>query len=278
MQVNERTAGPGKLITVTGIDGAGKTTLATALNAALTADGHDVVLAGKLEAQIPGDSDPAAYLKRVRAVVYDRPATVSAATGDHYWLFALAAWYTLQDQFIIRPALQAGTHVILDNSHHKILARYGARATVPGHLARLVFAHLSTPDIVLLLQVSPGQALARKQSFTPLETGHTGTASSAFLTYQTEVARQLRQQAGQSWAIIDVDDKPATQVLAEAMAALRCRLRPCSCHRAATLPHREDGTCKPIRRPSTSGTASPGPAAHRYSCSPTPARNCTASR
>ena len=69
------------------------------------------------------DEDLSEYLDSVNAVVYRRKASVAAACGDHYWLFALAAWYSLQDRHIVRPALQAGTHVILDNSHHKILAR-----------------------------------------------------------------------------------------------------------------------------------------------------------
>ena len=110
----------GKLITVAGIDGAGKSTLAAALHGALKDAGHDAVLIGKHTTEVPADAALSAYLDSLNAIVYRRDQAVGAACGDHYWLFALAAWYSLQDRLVIQPALQAGTHVILDNAHHKI--------------------------------------------------------------------------------------------------------------------------------------------------------------
>ena len=162
----------GKLIAVTGIDGAGKTTLAASLHAALDHSGHDAILVGKHTTEIPMSAELSEYAGSLNAVIYRRKASVSAACGDHYWLFALAAWYSLQDQLIIQPALRAGTHVILDNSHHKILARYAVNPECPPRLARQVFAHLTPPDIVLFSS-SPREALRRKQAFSSLEAGHT---------------------------------------------------------------------------------------------------------
>lgn len=119
----------GRVITLTGIDGAGKSTLASRLHQALADAGHPVLLIGKNNTTVPMDTELSAYLDRLNALVYRRDPRVAQACGDHYWLLALAAWYTLQDTVVIQPALAAGTHVILDNAHHKILARY---AVTPG--------------------------------------------------------------------------------------------------------------------------------------------------
>ncbi len=93
----------GKLITVAGIDGAGKSTLAAALHGALKGAGHYAVLIGKHTTEVPADAALSAYLDSLNAIVYRRDQAVGAACGDHYWLFALAAWYSLQDRLVIRP-------------------------------------------------------------------------------------------------------------------------------------------------------------------------------
>jgi len=197
--VSAGTARTGKLVTVAGIDGAGKSTLAASLHAAVNASGQEAILVGKHTTKVPMSADLSEYVDSVNAVIYRRKISVCAASGDHYWLFALAAWYSLQDRLIIQPALQAGTHVILDNAHHKILARYAVNPEVPTDLARQVFAHLTAPQIVLFLNVTPRQALARKQEFSSLESGHTGSTGNAFISYQDSVADQLRQQADNAW-------------------------------------------------------------------------------
>lgn len=220
-----QTEQPGKLITAAGIDGAGKSTLATALHTALKDSGQDAVLIGKHTTEVPMDADLSAYLDDLNAVVYRRPAAVGAACGDHYWLFALAAWYSLQDRLTIQPALRAGTHVILDNAHHKIVARYATNPGIRNDLAQQVFAHLTPASLVLFLQLDPEEALRRKGEFTALEAGHTGATGEAFVTYQNTVTAHLRQQAVvQDWASIDVTGKDPGTVLKEALGLLSARL------------------------------------------------------
>jgi thymidylate kinase len=235
------TASPaGKLITVAGIDGAGKSTLAAALHGALKDGGHDAVLIGKHTTEVPADAALSAYLDSLNASVYRRDQAIGAACGDHYWLFALAAWYSLQDRLVIQPALQAGTHVILDNAHHKIIARYAASPDVPAGLAPQVFAHLTPADLILFLRISPQEALRRKGVFTPLEAGRTGATREAFVSYQDDVTARLREQAGQEgWAPIDVTGLPPGSVLDQALAMLTARLgiispRPSAASRSST--------------------------------------------
>jgi dTMP kinase len=216
----------GREITVVGIDGAGKSTLAARLHQALNDGGHKAILVGKHSTDVPMDPELSAYVDRLNALVYRRDARVAQACGDHYWLLALAAWYTLQDKVVIQPALAAGTHVILDNAHHKILARYAVNPDVSTSLAEQVFAHLTEPDLVFFLRIDARAALARKGEFSSLETGHSGGADEDFIRYQDTVLAQLRdhEQRG-GWLSMDVTDMDRDAVFKTAADALADRLQ-----------------------------------------------------
>ncbi|WP_424534253.1 dTMP kinase [Sphaerisporangium viridialbum] len=216
----------GREITVTGIDGAGKSTLAARLHQALNDAGHPAILVGKHSTEVPMDAELSAYLDRLNALVYRRDARVAQACDDHYWLLALAAWYTLQDKLVIRPALAVGTHVILDNAHHKILARYAVNPDVPTHLAEQVFAHLTEPDLVIFLRIGAREALRRKGEFTSLETGHSGSGDEDFIRYQSTVLAQLQEQGERGgWLSLDVTSMDRDTVFKTAADALTDRLQ-----------------------------------------------------
>ncbi|MCX5418015.1 AAA family ATPase [Streptomyces sp. NBC_00059] len=219
------TPAAGKLITFVGGDGAGKSTLAARLHQALNDAGHTAVLIGKHSTDVPQDPELSAYLDRLNELVYRRDARVAQACGDHYWLLALASWYTLQDRLVIQPALAAGTHVVLDNAHHKILARYAVNPEVSPGLCEHVFAHLTQPDLVFFLNIGAHEALVRKGSFTSLEAGHAGGGDEDFIRYQDTVLDQMREQAQRgTWLTLDVAQLDRDQVFKAAAAALADRL------------------------------------------------------
>ncbi|RGA04285.1 thymidylate kinase [Microbispora triticiradicis] len=218
-------AARGRQITVTGIDGAGKSTLAARLHLALLDAGHPAILVGKHTTDVLMDPDLSAYLDRLNELVYRRDVRVAQACGDHYWLLALAAWYSLQDKLVIQPALAAGTHVILDNAHHKILARYAVNPAVSTHLAEQVFAHLTEPDLVIFLRLGAREALRRKGEFTLLETGHSGSGDEDFIRYQDTVLAQLNEQEERgNWLSLDVTDMDRDTVFKTVADALAGRL------------------------------------------------------
>ena len=212
----------GRLIALAGIDGAGKSTLAKALCAALNDSGHDTILVGKHTVDVPSDGQQSAYLAAVNAVVYRRAPATGRACSDRYWLFALAAWYDLLDQLVVRPALLAGRNVVLDNSHHKILARYTVNPEVATDLAQQVFADLTPADLVLYLRLTPGEALGRKRDFTALEAGRPDPSEEHFLTYQGTVADELAHLHNQdAWVSLDVSEQGPDAVLRRALAAVQ---------------------------------------------------------
>ncbi|MET9879159.1 thymidylate kinase [Actinacidiphila glaucinigra] len=219
------TTATGRLITFVGGDGAGKSTLAARLHQALNDAGHTAILVGKHSTDVPMDPALSSYLDRLNELVYRRDPRVAKECGDHYWLLTLASWYTLQDRLVIRPALATGTHVVLDNAHHKILARYAVNPDVSTRLAEQVFAHLTKPDLVFFLNLGAREALARKGSFTSLETGHSGGGDEDFIRYQDTVLHQMREQAERGgWLSVDVATMDRDQVFKAASTALANRL------------------------------------------------------
>ena len=138
---------PGSLIVVEGIDGTGKSTQVRLLAEALRNDGHRVVTSRE-----PTDGP---YGTRLRQ---------SATTGrlspeEELQLF-------LQDrrehvETLIQPALDAGEIVILDRYYFSSMAYQGVRGFDPQEIRRVNEEFAPQPDLLLHLDLSVDDALAR---------------------------------------------------------------------------------------------------------------------
>lgn len=143
----------GRFITLEGGEGAGKTTQASLLEAALRAHGLEIV-----RTREPGGT---AQAEDIRALL------VSGETGR--WqppseaLLLMAARYEHVSQ-IIRPALEAGKWVLCDRFFDSTRIYQGiGKALGEDWLAmlyRLCFGHL-TPDVTLYFDLAPQAGLAR---------------------------------------------------------------------------------------------------------------------
>ncbi len=144
----------GRLITIEGIDGAGKSTLARSLTEALTARGHPAELIRE-----PGGVEVS---ERIRALLIDPLATVSPRAEA---LLYAAARAQLVEQLIV-PRLAAGSLLILDRFVDSSLAYQGAGRGLGIEQISLInrFATGSLkPDRTLLLDLPAAQGRARKQ-------------------------------------------------------------------------------------------------------------------
>jgi dTMP kinase len=145
----------GRLITIEGIDGAGKTTLATSLAAALTARGLPLELLRE-----PGGV-PAA--ERVRALVKDPRARIGARAEA--LLYAAARAQLVEEA--LEPLLSGGRWVLLDRFVDSSLAYQGAgRGLGVAEVAainRFATGGLA-PDRTLLLLVDPALGRSRSRS------------------------------------------------------------------------------------------------------------------
>lgn len=143
----------GRLITIEGLDGAGKTTLSLALHDALKARLRDV-----RRLREPGGVDTA---ERVRDLVKDPELQIGARAEA---LLYAAARAQLVEQ-AIEPLLRGGAWLLLDRFVDSSLAYQGAGRALGIRAVREIneFAtHGLRPDRTLLLEVHP--ALGRERS------------------------------------------------------------------------------------------------------------------
>lgn len=145
----------GRLITIEGIDGAGKTTLATGLLQALQARDLDALLLRE-----PGGV-PAA--ERIREVVMDPDLHVTARTEA--LLYAAARAQLVEEA--VEPQLAAGQWLVLDRFIDSSLAYQGGGRGLGIDAVRAIneFAiRTARPDRTLLLMVDPSVGRSRSRS------------------------------------------------------------------------------------------------------------------
>jgi dTMP kinase len=143
----------GRLITIEGLDGSGKTTLAAALAAALRARGLDVELLRE-----PGG---VAAAERIRTLVKD-PALHIGPRAEAL-LYAAARAQLVEEA--LAPALARGAWVLLDRFVDSSLAYQGAGRALGIEEIRAINAFGTgglTPDRTLLLEIDPTLGRARQ--------------------------------------------------------------------------------------------------------------------
>jgi dTMP kinase len=143
----------GRLITIEGLDGAGKSTLARALRDALAADGRRVELLRE-----PGGVEVS---ERIRAIVKD-PA-LSVAPRAEALLYAAARAQLVDER--IAPLLDSGVDVLLDRYVDSSLAYQGAARGLGVERVREINRFATgalEPDRTLLLRIAPADGRARQ--------------------------------------------------------------------------------------------------------------------
>ncbi|HWC87232.1 MAG TPA: dTMP kinase [Solirubrobacteraceae bacterium] len=146
---------PGRLITIEGIDGAGKTTLASALKDALGGRGVEVRLLRE-----PGGVEVS---ERVRDLVKD-PAVRIGARAEAL-LYAAARAQLVEEA--LRPLLASGAWILLDRFVDSSLAYQGAGRDLGIEPVRTINRFATgdlEPDRTLLLLIDPGIARARSRA------------------------------------------------------------------------------------------------------------------
>ena len=150
----------GRLITIEGLDGAGKTTQARALAEALAARG--------VPARVLREPGGVEVSERVRALVQD-PA--HAVTPRAEALLYAAARAQLVEE-LLEPSLEAGTWVVLDRFVDSSLAYQGGGRGLGVEAIRTVNAFATKglrPDRTVLLRIDPAVGRARQEGRGPAD-------------------------------------------------------------------------------------------------------------
>ena len=199
----------GRLITIEGIDGAGKTTLAAALVDALAARGLDVMLLRE-----PGGV-PAA--ERIRELVIDPDLHVTARTEA--LLYAAARAQLVEEA--IEPLLREGKWLLLDRFIDSSLAYQGGGRELGVDSVRAIneFAiRTSRPDRTLLLTIDAdlGRSRSRSRAGRP---DRLEREQNDFFDRTTAAYLELAAEDPDRIRTIDAS-RPPDEVLAAALAEL----------------------------------------------------------
>ena len=195
------------LITVEGLDGAGKTTLVAGLSAALEERGERVVVLRE-----PGGVEVS---ERIRDLLKD-PALEIDPRAEALLYAAARAQLVAQE---LRPLLESGTTVLLDRFVDSSLAYQGAGRGLGVEEIRTLNAFGTaglTPDRTLLLRVDPATGLGRiaGRAADRLE-----REDAAFFAVVAEAYDALAAAEPERIAVIDAAQSPES-VLEAALAAL----------------------------------------------------------
>ena len=199
----------GRLITVEGLDGAGKTTLIGALSGALHERGREVLVLRE-----PGG---VALSERIRALVKDPALAVDPHAEALLYAAARAQLVTEQ----LRPLLADGRWILLDRCVDSSLAYQGAGRELGieevRRLNRFATGGL-TPDRTLLLRIDPAVGLARVAGRAE-DADRLEREAGAFFDRVAAAYDALAAAEPERVAVIDAAQAPRA-VLADAVRAL----------------------------------------------------------
>ncbi|MCP5433560.1 MAG: dTMP kinase [Alphaproteobacteria bacterium] len=209
--------GRGRFITFEGGEGAGKSTQLALLAERLRAEGVQVVATRE-----PGGTEGA---EAVRALLVTGATDRWSPLAESLLHFAARADHL---ERVIRPALARGDWVLCDRFTDSSMAYQGyglglGRETVAA-LARLVVGE-TTPDLTLILDIPPGEGLARAEAAAPGGETRYERMGQAFHAALREAFRDIAAREAPRCALVDAA-RPREAVAADILALVRARLGP----------------------------------------------------
>jgi dTMP kinase len=199
----------GRLITIEGIDGAGKTTLAAGLATALRERGLDVQ-----SVREPGGVE---LSERIRELLIDPRQTISPRAEALLYAAARAQLVTE----LLEPRMSEGAVLILDRFTDSSLAYQGAGRELGIELLRLLNDFATgglVPDRTLLLRIPPARARARLQDRSP-PPDRLEAETESFFAAIAAAYDELTAAEPERFRVLDGSDS-VEAVLADGLAAL----------------------------------------------------------
>ncbi|MCW3019768.1 MAG: tmk [Solirubrobacterales bacterium] len=199
----------GTLITIEGLDGAGKSTLALSLARELAAGGARVELLRE-----PGGVEVS---ERIRALVKDPALNVLARTEA--LLYAAARAQLVEER--VRPLLRDGAVVLLDRFVDSSLAYQGAGRSLGVEQVRAINLFATgglVADRTLLLSIAPAAGRARRHERAQ-EPDRLEREDDEFFAAIASSYEQLARAEPERIRVLDAD-QPPERVLQDALTAL----------------------------------------------------------
>jgi len=196
----------GKFIVLEGVDGVGKTTLASKLNL----NEEFVHVKRKQISQTHNFID--SQMLKHNKLLWTEDGSMDHLLPTTYWITLQAAWYILLTNFVIEPLLKEGKNVIVDGWYYKLKARLFLQGENMEYVNN-IFKPILEPDIVILLNVELEKVWERKNEFRAYEFGkfkdsNTEERKDCFIEYQTNTYKNLEKMANlnEKWNIVNLED------------------------------------------------------------------------
>lgn len=204
------------IIAFEGIDGAGKTTTAPLVVAALNKRGLSAVSMDKRSMTVKSAfarQQLDALAARLWGVTHDSRLN---AVGELHWVYLNAAFFA-GTHHALSVELDHDAIVVIDNWINKFVARIASNGEFKLDELMKLIEPLPQPDMVFMLDVRPRLAAARKLSASDAESGALRSCADAdFETYQTIVRAHLLTMAEHlGWTVITPRERTAEQVALE---------------------------------------------------------------
>lgn len=180
----------GKLISLEGIDGVGKTSCATLLCEKLSSKTKCVYINRK---SIPTSNEYIQqHMEYLYAIMWGKGKVFSKAPNIEYnglnrkhWLHLMIAWYSAFEQHMLLPILEKGVSVVTDGYIYKEIAK--AIYSSGDFDTENEFDFLVKPDIVFYLTASPKDCIRNDSNINRIESGAFVGEQSDFISHQTKM-------------------------------------------------------------------------------------------
>lgn len=198
----------GMLVCFEGGDAAGKSTLAASVTDQLRRQGLNPVMVDKKSAEDFRSPYLNERMATLRKALWDYPQDAPLwEWGDHHWFHLIVSWFSVLDQCKVQPLLNEGRIVIVDNWYYKFASRFLLKPDFDRAFIFGSFAHLTSPDIVIFIDVNPRVAVTRRERFSPTEAGkmdgYANGGAEDFVSYQDRVLEQMRTMCNSAWVRLD---------------------------------------------------------------------------
>lgn len=181
----------GKLISLEGMDGIGKTTCAKLLVQGLHTETDKYVFLNRKQI-LTEDAYVQSHLEHLSEIMWNGGTTFSMAPdipfngfSKEHWLYLTLAWYTAFEKHMICPFLDAGISVVTDGYVHKEMAK--AISSSGYEKINNYFSDILKPDIVIYLIDTPENCMREHADQNRIESGTFGDINSDFVSHQTKL-------------------------------------------------------------------------------------------
>ncbi|HEX6593699.1 MAG TPA: adenylyl-sulfate kinase [Bacillota bacterium] len=220
----------GQFICFEGLDGSGKTTIANRVANELKKKENNIYFLNKKDISF-STGYVNHHMSTIKRVLWDySPDDPLGELGDLHWLYLNLSWFSVLENCKIKPLIDSGYTVIMDNWHYKLQARFNLKENFDHEVTKKCFDSLLKPDVTILLDIDPNVAVDRRDTISITESGNMdgfkGKTPANFVAYQSMVSKSLDNLSKEEgWIRINVANYTEEEVTKKVLNSLTVKMK-----------------------------------------------------